>query len=138
MQGDNIDWAKSFVLALYSIAKNENRKVKMCTYNRRVQRTDYDLGSNYIELLNKIISIDAHGGTSFDPPLSWAMNNVQKKGDIVFITDGEATVSHSLLSNFKSTINECGARFFTVYLEHCHNQQLRSISNLEIDLKNVM
>ena len=138
MQGDNIDWAKSFVLALYSIAKDENRKVQMCTYNRSLQRTDYDLGSNYIELLNRIIAIDAHGGTSFDPPISWAMNNVQAKGDIVFITDGSASVSNSLLNKFKSKIDECGARFFTVYLEHCHNPQLRSISNLEIDLKNVM
>lgn len=141
MSGKNIEWAKSFVLALYSIAKSEKREVKMCIFNKTIRDTDFTLlktGTNYSRLLNKICNIGTSGGTRFDPPLNWAMDNVQPKGDIVFVTDGAAHVSENTFTRCQTKLKETGTRLFTVYIEASYNHQLRELSPLEIGLIDVM
>ena len=61
------------------------------------------------------------GGTDFQQPLSAALECLQqaryKRGDIVFITDGECRVDAQWLSEFKRAKEQLGFSLFSVLID---------------------
>lgn len=109
MSGNRDVWAKAVAMALLHVAQKQKRKFFMIHYDSRVTRTDEFLGkTNPLEIMDAI-SHYTGGGTEFEEPLNMAFQMIHKgkdtgykKADIVFITDGQATVSDKFLEVFNA------------------------------------
>ena len=107
MSGDPDTWCKAVALALVQIAHKEKRNAIVIPFDTHV-KTVFEFykedGFNAEKVL-EMASYFSGGGTNFDPPLTKAMEYLQKEshfkeGDIIMVTDGEAPVSDSVKEAF--------------------------------------
>lgn len=99
---DRIEWAKAIAGAAYLHALKKKRPFAAIVFNYQAFMYEPKTqGVLDVEFLNKLASIGAHGGTSFEAPWQKAMEMIRKqtnkntwrKADVVFITDGYASIS---------------------------------------------
>ncbi len=94
MSGLRLTWSKAITLALAEVAKKENRAFKVFSFSDEVKEWDsVATPAEAVDYAKHFIG----GGTNFERPLLKARVFIQQnaefhKGDIVFITDGEASV----------------------------------------------
>ncbi len=96
------EWAKALALALGQVASVQKRKMVIVRFNRRVIDTiEWDGQPDGAEVM-RVLSQEPAGGTAFDPPLRKALEIIRtgdsmRKADVVFVTDGEASLSDDQL-----------------------------------------
>ncbi|WP_029421716.1 VWA domain-containing protein [Alicyclobacillus macrosporangiidus] len=103
-QGPVEMWEKGIALALFAIARREKRAFAVVHFGSRheifVQKWNRPKEATPAELV-EMASHFFNGGTDFEQPLREAVQVMDeasfKKGDIVFITDGESRVSDEFL-----------------------------------------
>lgn len=121
MHGSSLELAKSVGLALLSIAKEKKRNFHICFFNTGLVGTSSylkgDSESKFIETLKSISYLGASGGTCFDHPMTWAIDKAysDKKADIVFLTDGCATLSNN--PKIDTVKSKLGTRLFGLYVD---------------------
>jgi uncharacterized protein with von Willebrand factor type A (vWA) domain len=99
-------WAKAISIALLDVAIKEKRKYADIPFGYKLGKVTEIDGSNYKteQLLEIAESFMNDSGTAFNPPLEQAINFLEKetydKADIVFITDGEASVDKEIEDKF--------------------------------------
>ena len=111
MQGSKELWAKAVALTLMEIARRERRQCLGLIFSAGHRLFEVELlrargqGTRPVVLTEAVLEFAEHfpgGGTSFEEPLRRAVDAVSegrfRRGDIVFITDGEASVSETLLA----------------------------------------
>ena len=111
MHGAPEVWAKSVAMGLLEIAKAENRSLHVIHFDASSKKhlhTNSFLKKDAYDVREVIDMAEffASGGTLFEPPLELAQDKINEdkeftKADIVFITDGNSTVTNDWLSNFK-------------------------------------
>ncbi len=117
MDGDKNIWAKAVALALLDAARHEKRAFAIVLYDTLVGQVldcphpDRVDPSHILTMLSSFTG----GGTSFGPPMNFALNTIKKspifnKADIVHLTDGEADSTGG--KAFKKACAEVGC---TVY-----------------------
>ena len=136
MSGPYSDMAKCIAGAMAITCRNNNRLFKGVLFDNRINEViDIDNSADSDLKILKMIESFSGGGTNFDKPLNYAINNgaFEKKADIVLITDG-------MCSMFEKTYNdlilakEKGLRIFTITIGCVVNQQLKSLSDYTIDI----
>jgi Mg-chelatase subunit ChlD len=100
MRGARDTWAKAVALAIADIARTERRAFGLATFNGGLVDTYLaaDATGSPLPLLD-ILSTDPDGGTSFEPPTSWALGRIADassrakfaRADVVLVTDGKAS-----------------------------------------------
>lgn len=114
MSGSKEIWAKAVALTLMEIARREKRRCLAIVFSSGGAPAEFEFlagsrrGSQSAraevqdEEVLRFAEFFPGGGTSFEEPLSRAVGAVAsggyRRGDIVFITDGEAGVSDELLA----------------------------------------
>jgi uncharacterized protein with von Willebrand factor type A (vWA) domain len=118
MGGARETWAKAIALALLELARREKRDYAYCTFESRLVKTITELEGKRLDpvaLLDSLISHSA-GGTNFDAPLDWALDQIEKGGlpdaDVIFISDGACSVRE--LNNKLARIKRLGCRVIGV------------------------
>jgi len=109
MQGSKELWGKAVALTLMEIARRERRRCLSLIFSSGTQPFEVDLlgtglrGRRAKVREESVLRFAEHfpgGGTEFEPPLTRAIDAVTegeyRRGDIVFITDGQARVSDEL------------------------------------------
>lgn len=98
--------AKGFILALLSIAENQNRDLCVVFFSTTVQRFTYTKGKITTAELTLLAKTYLGGGTDFSLALKEVLEIINEsafsKADLLFITDGEDDVSESFLEKFLS------------------------------------
>ena len=102
--------SKGFILTLMSIARKQQRDFCLILFSTRTQLHKYEKGkikgSDMVSLARTFLG----GGTNFALPLDQAMNVINesrfKQADLVFVTDGEDTLSESFLLAFNKKKKE--------------------------------
>lgn len=148
MNPERDDWATALALAMLEIAQKEKRNYAYIPYESSV------IG-NYVrnifpgeldpDHIMDIAELSPRGGTNFMAPLDEAvkclLSDNYKKGDIVFVTDGECGVDQTWLKNFLAIkkekefyvnailINAGGGHVSTATLEQ-FSDNIVTISNL--------
>ena len=114
MQGAKELWGKAVSLTLMEIARRERRRCLAIIFSSGRQLFEVELlgkagqttqiGSRAMVRDDDVLRFAEHfpgGGTEFEPPLERALEAVTegdyRRGDIVFITDGQAQVGEMLL-----------------------------------------
>jgi uncharacterized protein with von Willebrand factor type A (vWA) domain len=109
MAGPRELWAKAVTLALLEIARRQNRRAEAILFSGRetplarfslLTRNHHGAGGRRLVDLPEVLDFAAAfpgGGTDFEKPLGAALDLLEtidlKGGDVVFVTDGEATVT---------------------------------------------
>lgn len=100
--------SKAFTLALMSIARRQGRNFVYIPFSKNAGtvRTFIKGKIKPFEMIDIATSF-LNGGTSFEPPLKEALKVVSKDkfgdGDIIFVTDGESSISRKFVDEFNKT-----------------------------------
>lgn len=119
-EGENAEWGKALALAVHDICAHEGRKYALIHFSGKDQfRTDLFLPGQYTS--EDLLSAAEHffdGGTDFETPIREALRLIREEAfenaDILFITDGEDSISDELASELQEAIQ--GARCSVVGL----------------------
>lgn len=117
MRGAREIWSKAVALALLDLARREQRPFGYCLFTTVVRSSfTEDPGTKTPpgQLLEHL-AYSRGGGTAFDPPLKWALEQLGKSqvmadADVIFISDGECLASEEMAKAVKKS----EARFWGV------------------------
>ncbi|WP_346705387.1 VWA domain-containing protein [uncultured Agathobaculum sp.] len=119
-EGENAEWGKALALAVQDICAYEGRRFALIHFSGKGQfHTDLFLPGQYTS--QDLLSAAEHffdGGTDFETPIREALRLINEESfenaDILFITDGEDSISNELASELQEAIQ--GARCAVVGL----------------------
>lgn len=127
MAGDKEIWSKAVSLTLLDIAQRQRRlfqSICFASADTPLQILDMNRRQRYTAEPHKIFQLAEYfpgGGTDFQKPLGAAIaclrKSRSKRGDIVFITDGECRVESTWLDEFKQAKEQLGFSLFSVLID---------------------
>lgn len=124
-----LEWAIATALALAVIAKKEKRTLSIGFFNTTmVKEYTFPGGRITPETILEIASFGTAGGTDFEVPLQDATAKLEEsefdKADVLFLSDGEASVSQSFLDRWEKIKAERGFKAFAVLFHHSRSPVL--------------
>src|SRR5205814_10045337 len=124
MAGDKEIWSKAVALTLLEIARRQRRLFRSICFSSEdmpLQVLDLNVGSRYESETLKVMDLAEYfpgGGTDFQKPLDAALECLKrskyKKGDIVFITDGECQVTSEWAEKFRKEKEKLGFSLYSI------------------------
>lgn len=127
MAGDKEIWAKAITLTLLDIAQRQRRRFRAICFagaDTPLHVLDLNPRQRYATDLGHVFALAEYfpgGGTDFQKPLAAAVDCLRsarfKRGDIVFITDGECRVDPIWLSTFRAEKAVLGFTLFSVLID---------------------
>ncbi len=127
MAGEKEIWSKAVTLTLLEIARRQRRLFRSICFSSRetpLQVLDMNRKERYEPEMGKIMDLAEYfpgGGTDFETPLNAALKCLKgsryKKGDIVFITDGECQVSPEWAEEFRQEKGKMGFSLFSILID---------------------
>ena len=127
MAGDKEIWSKAVTLTLLDIAARQRRRFRSICFSSAetpLQVLDLNPRERYTADMGRVFELAEYfpgGGTDFQKPLSAALDCLRraphKRGDIVFITDGECRVDPEWLRDFKREKDKLGFSLFSVLID---------------------
>lgn len=127
MAGDKEIWSKAVSLTLLDIAQRQRRLFRSICFagvDMPLQVLDLNQRQRYVAEMDKVFQLAEYfpgGGTDFQKPLTAALECLRKarykRGDIVFITDGECRVDAQWLQDFKGAKEDLGFSLFSVLID---------------------
>jgi uncharacterized protein with von Willebrand factor type A (vWA) domain len=127
MAGDKELWSKAVTLTLLEIARRQRRLFRSICFasaETPLQVLDLNPREHYEVSAEKALDLAEYfpgGGTDFEKPLDAALECLRtsrfKKGDIVFITDGECQVSPAWAERFREEKERLGFSLFSILID---------------------
>jgi uncharacterized protein with von Willebrand factor type A (vWA) domain len=127
MSGDKEIWSKAVCITLLDYAKRQRRKFRVIVYSSKGSPLKYfesRAGNRWGMSENDIIELAEYfpgGGTDFQDPLDKASELLSlskfKRGDVVFITDGECDVGDEWLSGFLELKHKLKFKIYSVLID---------------------
>jgi uncharacterized protein with von Willebrand factor type A (vWA) domain len=127
MSGDKEIWSKAVTLTLLEIARKQRRLFRSICFSSAetpLQVLDMNPRDRYEVETKTIMDLAEYfpgGGTDFQKPLDAALDCLRqsrfKKGDIVFITDGECQVDPEWAEEFRNEKERLGFSLFSILID---------------------
>ena len=127
MAGDKEIWSKAVTLTLLDIARRQRRRFRSICFSSAdmpLQVLELNQAQRYDADMEQVFSLAEYfpgGGTDFQKPLQAALECLRKsryrRGDVVFITDGECRVDAPWLAEFKAEKERLGFSIFSVLID---------------------
>ncbi|MBI5546863.1 MAG: VWA domain-containing protein, partial [Deltaproteobacteria bacterium] len=131
MSGGRELWAKAVALALLEIARRQGRKARAIVFSGPESAlSEFDLtrsgrlrGRSQVDLdaVIRLAECFPGGGTDFEKPLRGALEAVREHSlqgaDVVFITDGEATISDAFAQELRREKKKRDLEIFAVLVD---------------------
>ncbi|MEO8601729.1 MAG: hypothetical protein ABI629_04040 [bacterium] len=127
MAGEKEIWSKAVTLTLLDIAARQRRRFRSICFSSAempLQVLDLNPRQPYTPDMHQVFALAEYfpgGGTDFQKPLSAALDCLrgdrQRRGDLVFITDGECAVDADWLRAFKREKAALGFTVFSVLID---------------------
>jgi uncharacterized protein with von Willebrand factor type A (vWA) domain len=127
MSGDKEIWSKAVTLTLLEIARKQRRLFRSICFSSAdtpLQVVDMNPRDRYEVETKTIMDLAEYfpgGGTDFQKPLDAALECLQqsrfKKGDIIFITDGECQVDPEWAERFREEKEKLGFSLFSILID---------------------
>ncbi len=114
-------WASAVALALFAIARDQNRDFRLLLFNTKVVGEASVLkGQRAGEDLIRLLLVGPSGGTAYEPPLSRALDVFLeaefKRADLIFITDGLCKLKDGFLETWDHTKREREFSVITIWI----------------------
>lgn len=127
MAGEKEIWSKAVALTLLEIARRQRRSFHSIVFSSEdspLQNLDMNPRERYEVEMEKVMELAEYfpgGGTDFQKPLDAALECLKKsrykKGDIVFITDGECQVGQEWAERFRNEKERLGFSLFSILID---------------------
>ena len=127
MAGEKEIWSKAVTLTLLEIARRQRRRFRSICFSAQetpLQILDLNTRERYEVEPEKVLDLAEYfpgGGTDFQKPLDAALECLSmaryKKGDIVFITDGECQVTPEWAQHFRAEKEKLGFSLFSILID---------------------
>jgi uncharacterized protein with von Willebrand factor type A (vWA) domain len=127
MAGEKEIWSKAVTLTLVDIARRQRRLFRSICFSSAdtpLQVLDMNPRDRYELETKNVMDLAEYfpgGGTDFQRPLDAALECLRqarfKKGDIVFITDGECEVSAEWAEEFRREKEKLGFSLFSILID---------------------
>lgn len=127
MAGDKEIWSKAVTLTLLELARRQRRLFRSICFSSEetpLQILDMNPGDHYAIETKTVMDLAEYfpgGGTDFQRPLDAALDCLRqtryKKGDVVFITDGECQVSAEWAEAFRREKDKLGFSLFSILID---------------------
>jgi len=127
MAGEKELWSKAVTLTLLDIARRQRRPFHSICFSSAetpLQVLDLNTRNQYGVDTDRAIDLAEYfpgGGTDFETPLNAAVERLEKsrykKGDVVFITDGECQVSQEWAERFRQDKEKLGFSLFSILID---------------------
>jgi uncharacterized protein with von Willebrand factor type A (vWA) domain len=127
MAGDKEIWSKAVTLTLLEIARRQRRLFRSICFSSEetpLQVLDLNPREHYDVKTKNVMDLAEYfpgGGTDFQKPLDAALDCLKqapfKKGDIIFITDGECQVSPKWADGFRKEKERLGFSLFSILID---------------------
>ena len=127
MAGDKEVWSKALTLTLLEIARRQRRRFRSICFSSAdtpLRVLDLNPRERYEVEMDKVMELAEYfpgGGTDFEKPLDAAVDCLRqsrfKRGDIVFITDGECQVGADWAGRFRAEKDELGFSLFSILID---------------------
>ncbi|HWO41587.1 MAG TPA: VWA domain-containing protein [Candidatus Eisenbacteria bacterium] len=127
MAGEKEIWSKAVALTLLDIARRQRRLFRSICFasaDTPLQVLDLNPRDHYDVEMKNVLDLAEYfpgGGTDFETPLNAALECLKqsrfKKGDIVFITDGECQVGAEWAERFRQAKEKLGFSLFSVLID---------------------
>lgn len=127
MSGEKEIWSKAVTLTLLEIARKQRRLFRSICFSSAdtpLQVLDMNPRDRYEVETKTIMDLAEYfpgGGTDFQKPLDAALDCLGqsrfKRGDIVFITDGECQVDPQWAENFRAQKEKLGFSLFSILID---------------------
>ncbi len=131
MSGEKELWSKAVTLTLLELTRRQRRPFRSICFSSRdavLQILDMNTRPGYDLEAGKLMDLAEHfpgGGTDFETPLDAALDCLgksrYKKGDIVFITDGECQISPEWSQRFLKEKKRLSFSLFSVLIDMGHS-----------------
>lgn len=142
MTGQPEIWSKAVALAMMNLARKEKRVFVLIHFGSRSEiRIDRFLKPRQAGLdeILKALAFFFNGGTDFERPLREAVKIMAesplRKGDVIFITDGECQVSVDFISKFTAIKQEKDFSVFTILMRNAPETSVKPFSDKITRLK---
>lgn len=127
MAGDKEIWSKAVTLTLLEIARRQRRLFRSICFSSAetpLQVLDLNPREHYEVEMKNVLDLAEYfpgGGTDFEKPLDAALECLKqsrfKKGDVVFITDGECQVGPDWAEQFRKAKEKLGFSLFSILID---------------------
>jgi uncharacterized protein with von Willebrand factor type A (vWA) domain len=127
MSGDKEIWSKAVALTLLEIARKQRRLFRSICFSSAetpLQVLDMNPRDRYEVETKTVMDLAEYfpgGGTDFQKPLDAALECLResrfKKGDIIFITDGECQVAPEWAERFRAEKEKLGFSLFSILID---------------------
>jgi len=127
MSGEKEIWSKAVTLTLLEIARKQRRLFRSICFSSAdtpLQVLDMNPRDRYEVETKTIMDLAEYfpgGGTDFQKPLDAALECLRqsrfKKGDIIFITDGECQVDPEWAERFREEKEKLGFSLFSILID---------------------
>jgi uncharacterized protein with von Willebrand factor type A (vWA) domain len=127
MSGEKEIWSKAVTLTLLEIARKQRRLFRSICFSSAetpLQVLDMNPRDRYEVGTKTVMDLAEYfpgGGTDFQKPLDAALDCLResrfKKGDIVFITDGECQVDSQWAETFREEKSRLGFSLFSILID---------------------
>lgn len=127
MSGDKEIWSKAVTLTLLEIARKQRRLFRSICFSSAetpLQVLDMNPRDRYEVETQTVMDLAEYfpgGGTDFQKPLDAALECLResrfKKGDIIFITDGECQVDPEWAQRFREEKDKLGFSLFSILID---------------------
>ncbi|MGH7829783.1 MAG: VWA domain-containing protein, partial [Candidatus Binatia bacterium] len=127
MAGEKEIWSKAVTLTLLEIARRQRRPFHSICFSSEdtpLQILDMNPREHYEVAMDRVMDLAEYfpgGGTDFQKPLDAALQCLKKsrykKGDVVFITDGECQVTPEWTESFREAKEKLGFSLFSILID---------------------
>lgn len=128
-----INQAKGFMLAIGSIAKHQRRDFAVIRFTTETKTKVFPKGKMNSGDVVSMATGFMNGGTSFKAPLNESLKIINSsrfnKADVIFITDGDDTVSSHFIEQFNKKKEEKQFKVLTILLEEGYQGKVKPFSD---------
>ena len=141
MGGNRHDVARALSVAMVNLMAKDKRNTTIIGYNYGI-RNVHTFNGKYKTMrvngqamgwgtgIHHLASVGCGGGTDFDPALRRSLGVIEKeeRADLIFLTDGDASVSRSLIDRLE-TAKKKGLRVTTILIGGGRSSAVEAISD---------
>lgn len=141
MSGERDVWSKAVALSILEIAYSQKRDICIICFDTTIIATYFFMAKQPLsyEQVYNFCSLSPYGGTSFDTALEEAIGVIETSkqerrpfhnADIIFITDGEDSVSDYIIERIQE-LKKSGLNIFSIHINEygCESSALERFSD---------
>lgn len=143
MDGDPETYSKALALSLLEVAQAQKRSYAFISFNNTVQDVfEFPKGKVNLQHVVDLAERFSGGGTNFQEPLEKALEIMEQatftRGDIIFITDGEAHLDEDFVKRFKALKAKKDFALYTMLIFSDSDEALRPISDEVLKIEDLL